>query len=84
MTLLTPVVILRALQSLKQRLHTGAVCAVWVGKVASSIDLVWAHLAQKFDDDVDIGIGELTLLYTASLVEWHIEEVGVGVGVKAE
>ena len=72
MTLLAPIVILRNLQSLKDSLHTSAVCAVWVSKVASSINLMRTHLAQQLNDDIYISIGKLTLLNTSRLVEWEI------------
>ena len=84
MALLAPVVILRNIECLEDGLHTCAVCAVWVGKVARSVNLVWAYLAQELYDDVYILRCELSLFDASRLVEWEVEEVCVGVGVEAE
>ena len=84
MALGAPVVILGDIEGLEDCLHTGAVCAVWVGKVASGVYLVRTHLTEQLDDDVDILRGEGTLLDAARLVKWQVEEVGVGVGVETE
>ena len=82
--LLAPVIVVCHLQRLEDSLHTCAVCAMWVGKVARSVDLVGSYLAQEVYDDVYICLCELTLLDTSSLVEWEVEEVCVGVGVESE
>ena len=72
MAICAPIVVVRYLEGMKDSLHAGAVCAMWVGKVSRSIYLVRFNLTKKLNNDIDIFCRERTLLNTTSLVEWEV------------
>jgi hypothetical protein len=49
--------------------------SVGIGQVAGSVDLVWPHLAQKIDYNLNVVFTERTFLDQAGFVERHVEKV---------
>ena len=43
-----------------------------VCKVTSSINLVWADVAQELNDNINISRCKVALLDTSSLIEWEV------------
>lgn len=84
MALAEPVVAADGIEGFEDGLGADAVGTVGVGQVAGSVNLVGPDLAQQIDDEGDVALGKAALFDTARLVERHVEEMGVGIGVQPE
>ena len=84
MTLFEPCLALKLVESLENCLCTYTVSTMRVSEVACEIDLVRLYLLEESDDDVDVGLGTLSLLDSAGLIERQIEEVAVGLVIQTE
>ena len=79
-----PCLFLELAQCLQNSLRTYTMRAVRVRKVSCKINLVRLHLLEQFLDDVYVRLCALTLLDSASLIEWKVKEVAVGFVVETE
>ena len=77
MTLLCPRLVLDLFKGTQNGLDADTVCAVGVGKVAGSVNLVRFDFTHKCLYNLDIVVAQLSLLYTAGLIEREVEEMGI-------
>ena len=81
--LFCPVIVLDLFEGTQHSLDADTVCAMRVGKVAGCVYLMWTYLAHQFLYNLNIIVAQLSLLYTAGLIEWQVEEVGICAVIKA-